>query len=101
MSIVLVLAALATVTPANLAEDPNFIGTRVRSDGETLYCVRHAEKPTIFTPREECNTLARWSRVIEQRGSVSTPRAFDAARLYDARFAIQTRNSAQASRPLR
>jgi len=63
--------AAATVLSHFPQLPPGSTFTRVRSDGATLYCVQHAEKPSVFTPLIECNTLARWERLERTRGKHS------------------------------
>ncbi len=38
---------------------------KLRSDGVTVICVRHDEKPTIFTPLIECKPASGWVRATE------------------------------------
>ncbi len=54
--IALGLLLLFADVPAGITED-------------TVYCVRHERKPTIFTPQRECLTLRRWAKVLRARAS--------------------------------
>ncbi len=38
---------------------------KLRSDGVTVICVRHDEKPTVFTPLTDCKPASGWVRATE------------------------------------
>ncbi len=60
MALLLVAAALAANA---VSSDPRFF-EKTRSDGVTVVCVRHDQKPTIFTSRVECKEPAAWRRQV-------------------------------------
>ncbi|KQN19296.1 hypothetical protein ASE86_12360 [Sphingomonas sp. Leaf33] len=56
------LILLAAVAAAGTAPAEPRVFEKIRSDGVTVVCVRHDEKPTILTSRVECRERADWIR---------------------------------------